>query len=550
VKRLCTSLLLVAIAWTSARGQTSSPAISAADLRQRLFAFAHDSMGGREPGYPGDFKAAEYMAAEFKRAGLQPAGDGGDWFQTVPFFRMRGDVARTLSVDGVALRMGQDIVPVPRPARPRPTDGARVIYGGLVTDPSTWITSDSARGRVVVLGAPPPNGDRAALPTRFMGTAMSSSQFATAALLCVVGIDHLGSSSVAQFMTGRLVQDTARRDDLVPTAIISIAAAERLLGAPLAGRKAGAAGRTVHGGIGIVTLPLEFPARNVVAVLPGSDPALKGEYVSLTAHNDHVGFDGLPVDHDSLRAFNRVIRPMGADSPPRVPNEQEWRRIRTLLDSLRATHPPRRDSIRNGADDDGTGSVALLEVAEQLARGPRPKRSILFVSHTAEEFGLLGSRWFTDHPTVPRDSLVAEIDMDMVGRGAVDDLPGAGPAYLEVVGLRRLSTEFGDIIDRVNARQPQPFRFNLTYDQPGHPLQYYCRADHYNYARYGIPAIAMSRGEHLDYHQITDEAQYIDYDGLARVATLVHDAALELGNLDHRPVVDHPKGDPNAPCRQ
>jgi Zn-dependent M28 family amino/carboxypeptidase len=244
------------------------------------------------------------------------------------------------------------------------------------------------------------------------------------------------------------------------------------------------------------------------------------------------------------------MRPMGADSPPVEPNESQWAQIHRILDSLRAKGAPRPDSIRNGADDDGTGTVALLEVAAQLASGARPKRSILFVSHTAEEYGLLGSQYFTDHATVPIDSLVAEIDMDMIGRGAKDDLPDAGPAYLEVVGLRRLSTEFGDVIDRVNARQPQPFVFNLTYDQPGHPLQYYCRADHYSYARYGIPAIALSRGEHLDYHQVTDEPQYIDYDALARVANFVYDAALELANLDHRPKLDAPKGDPKAPCRQ
>ena len=104
--------------------------------------------------------------------------------------------------------------------------------------------------------------------------------------------------------------------------------------------------------------------------------------------------------------------------------------------------------------------------------------------------------------------------------------------------------------EATNAAQPKPFVFNYTYDQPGHPLQYYCRADHYNYARYTIPAVAFSRGEHLDYHQVTDEPQYIDYDDMARVTRLVYDAALRIANLDHRPKVDIPKGDPHAPCRQ
>ncbi|MGE5759971.1 MAG: M28 family metallopeptidase, partial [Gemmatimonadota bacterium] len=336
-----------------------------------------------------------------------------------------------------------------------------------------------------------------------------------------------------------------------PLLLITPGAAERLLGADPGRLVPGAVGGAVRGDLGVRFTPVPFPARNVVAVLPGSDPALRGEYVALTAHNDHVGYDHSPVDHDSLRAFNRVVRPMGADSPDRPATPEEGARVRAILDSLRRHQAARRDSIRNGADDDGSGTVAILEIAEALATGPqRPRRSILFVSHTGEEEGLVGSSWFTDHATVPTDSIVAEIDEDMVGRGTTADLPEGGPTYLEVVGARRLSREFGDLLEAANAAQPQPFRFNYAYDAPGHPLQYYCRADHYSYARYGIPSVALSRGEHLDYHQVTDEAQYIDYDDLARVARLVRDAALRIANLDHRPALDHPRGDPHAVCVQ
>jgi hypothetical protein len=151
---------------------------------------------------------------------------------------------------------------------------------------------------------------------------------------------------------------------------------------------------------------------------------------------------------------------------------------------------------------------------------------------------------------VPVDSIVAEIDEDMIGRGAASDLPKGGPGYLEVVGARRLSNEFGDLLEAANAAQPVPFVFNYEFDVPGHPLQYYCRADHYSYARYGIPSVAFSRGEHLDYHQVTDEAQYIDYPDMARVTQMVADAARALANMDHRPAVTGPHGDPHAPCRQ
>ena len=138
----------------------------------------------------------------------------------------------------------------------------------------------------------------------------------------------------------------------------------------------------------------------------------------------------------------------------------------------------------------------------------------------------------------------------MIGRGSAVDVSGGGPTYLEVIGAMRLSREFGAQLEAANAVQLLPFSFNYTFDAPGHPLQYYCRADHYSYARYGIPSVALSRGEHLDYHQVTDEPQYIDYVNMARVTQLVYDAAILIGNADSRPALNGPKGDPNAPCRQ
>jgi len=293
-------------------------------------------------------------------------------------------------------------------------------------------------------------------------------------------------------------------------------------------------------------------ARNVIGIVRGSDPALRGEYVSVTAHNDHLGVGHRPVDHDSLRAFNMVIRPMGADSRPHVPTVAESARVRAILDSLRKVHAPRLDSIYNGADDDGSGTVALIEIAQALTRGPaKPRRSILLVSHTAEEKGLVGSEWYTDHSTVPIDSIVAEFDLDMIGRGAATDIKGGGPTYLEVVGLRRLSKEFGDWVEAANAKEPVPFIFDYEYDAPGHPDQYYCRADHYSYARYGIPSVSLSRGLHMDYHQLTDEPQYIDYPDYARLTSMVLHAAVFVADADHRPGLDVPKPvNPHVPCKQ
>src|SRR5437764_6688875 len=130
-----------------------------------------------------------------------------------------------------------------------------------------------------------------------------------------------------------------------------------------------------------------------------------------------------------------------------------------IRDSFARLHPARRDSINNRADDDGSRAMVLLEIAESMAHGARPKRSVLFVWHAAEEDGLLGSRYFTDHPTVARDSIVAQLNTDMIGRGRPTDHEGGGPSYLRMIGSRRLSTELGDIGERVNAEGRHRFGF-------------------------------------------------------------------------------------------
>ncbi len=378
---------------TSPLAGGTSAAISAEDLRTRLYIFADDSMMGREAGTIGNAKGAAYLAAEAARLGLEPAGDTGTYYQDI-----------------------------------RATSG------------------------------------------RFTG------------------------------------------------------------GAP-------------------------GTARNVIAVLRGSDPVLRDEYVAIGAHNDHVGFRrGGAIDHDSLKAFNTELTRLGAphwDGSRVGMRDSIKQTLRVNIDSLRRIRPGRPDSISNGADDDGSGSMTVLEIAEALAAMPvKPKRSIIFVWHTAEEKGLLGAKWFTENPTVPRGQIVAQLNMDMVGRGSAADIAGGGPDYLQLVGSRRLSKELGDIVEQVNAQNPQPFKFDYQFDADGHSERIYCRSDHYMYARYGIPVTFFTTGLHPDYHQVTDEPQYIDYPKMARVADFVRDVAVRVANLDHRPIVDKPVGDPMARCVQ
>jgi Zn-dependent M28 family amino/carboxypeptidase len=172
------------------------------------------------------------------------------------------------------------------------------------------------------------------------------------------------------------------------------------------------------------------------------------------------------------------------------------------------------------------------------------------VFHTAEESGLLGSAWFTEHPTVPREAIIAQLNMDMVGRGGANDIPGGGPRYLQVIGSRRLSTDLGNVIDSVNAARPEPMLIDYSWDAVGHVMNRYCRSDHYNYARRGIPVAFISRGYGQDYHVVTDEPQYIDNDAVARVAAFVRDAALAVANRSDRVRVDGVVPNPMLPCRQ
>jgi hypothetical protein len=305
----------------------------------------------------------------------------------------------------------------------------------------------------------------------------------------------------------------------------------------------------VSGAHEFFTRPLPHAARNVIAIVPGTDPVLRSEYVAIGAHSDHVGVEEHPVDHDSLLVFNRLLRPEGLDQEPEPMTPEAQAQLRQALAARRAAAPARLDSIYNGADDDASGTSGMLEIAQYLLAN-RPRRSVILVWHTAEEVGMYGSEWFTEHATVPRQNIVAQLNLDMIGRGAAGDLENGGPAYLELVGSRRLSTQLGDLVEEVNRTGNFGFRFDYTMDAPGHPQQIYCRSDHASYARYGIPVTFFTTGGHPDYHMVTDEPQYLDFDKLANVSRLIAAVAREIGNRDARPLVDKPVPDPDAQCQQ
>lgn len=547
-----------------ARSHTPEPtsaAIDIKDLMTREYIIADDSMEGRDTGEPGGVKSTNYIAAELTRLGLTPAGEHGTWFQEVPFANRLVDSNSVLQVGTVTLNVFSDFLPVPRLGSQsflgghpyggtfRGSDVA-TVWGGRVGD-STTIDPVEAAGKIVVFGMPA-HSPQGVTWQFWAGNGENFLRYRAAKGIIV----DIGSAPLPPSRLFRTQLLFYRDSTLVsmPVAIATEAAVARFFDGALTARVIGTKGATVSGYYGYTESKTPAPARNVIAILPGSDPKLRGQFVAIGAHADHVGIVGAPVDHDSIRAFNAVARPRGADDPqPREVADSQWTRIRRLIDSLHTAHGgPRLDSIANGADDDGSGSVLTLEIAEAFAKAKtRPARSLLFVWHTAEEQGLYGSQYFSDHPTVPRDSIVAQINMDQMGRGGAEDAPPDGVNSMVVLGARRLSSELGRIADSVNSGKLYQFHMDRSFDQPGDPSQGWCRSDHYMYARYGIPVLFfVSAVWYIDYHMVSDEPQYINYPRLAKVGNYIKDVVGRVANLPHRPILDGQKPDPQGSCVQ
>ena len=540
-----TSRIVLALS-LGVRTVVAQGAIRPATLRTHLFAFAADSMLGREAGTVGNVRATDYLARALRRIGLAPAGDGGTYFQTLPFTQRAPATTSTLVVNGrrLAWRTGW----IGFAARSVHLAHVRMLYVGTEGErvPAP-LRARTAGTLVVQRESRDPNADDA---------------WPEAAATALV-VDDSVLDPPRPFQ--RFVDDamaSRARDVSSPELLLTIGAVARAFGAPI--------GRLVPGDSADATLdlviasrPTAFPARNVVAVLRGRDPTVAHEYIAVGAHSDHVGLARAAVDHDSLRLFNRLVRPRGVEDAGVDATRAQVDAVNRALAAYRAAHPgtARRDSIFNGADDDGSGSVALLGIAQHLARLPRsarPRRSVLFVWHTAEEDGLLGAEYFVNHPTVPRDAIVAELNLDDVGRGGSAEQPAVtadgtrvrgNPHDLLVVGARRLSSALDSLIGRVNADDHHGLQLDYTMDAAGHPARLFCRSDQAQYHRVGIPVAFFTTGANADLHQVTDEPQYIDYDHLARMANFVDDVIQHLANMDHRLVVDRPLPNPSAACR-
>jgi hypothetical protein len=484
-------------------------AIRADDMRRDLTIFASDGFRGRETGTADIVRAAEFIAERLAALGLEPAGDSG-FFARVPTERQAfGPGTRvTVSMRGEAtprtLGIGPDVLPLlelsPSLPPPKTRADAELVFGGYGPMPALGrndLAGLDIGGKAVVLinGAPPVANatQKAELESaEQVGNRLQEalSRRPAAVILLLTGASEElymqllpGVLRSASLVTDRAeVPEDARPLPLVLIGRVRPGSPFLPEGWPADDRPQVLAGRRLSAQLDVRRE--RFTGYNIVAIARGTDAALNRSYVAYGAHYDHVGV--LPA-----------------------------------VDG---------DSIANGADDDGSGSVALLEIARAFRERPA-RRSALFVWHTGEEKGLLGSEYFTNHATVPVDSIVAQLNADMIGRNA--------PALLYVVGPAAApngqSRALGRMVDSVNATLPTPFTFNREWDSPTHPEHIYERSDHFNYAQKGIPIVFFTTGLHDEYHTVSDEVGKIDFAKMSRVAELMFRTGQAVGNRTTRP---------------
>jgi Zn-dependent M28 family amino/carboxypeptidase len=521
----CAILLIAATATATAPSPGHfgpTDAITIAGLQRHLRFIASDALEGRDALSPGFRAAAEYVAASLDRIGATPAGDGGTFFQHVGIRRTRVDGEHaSVAVGDTEFKYGEDyLVPTPGDATGPLTfvgQGYRVSSRHL--DPFAGL---DVHNQVLIVAQPAPDVGELTHGTDYTTPADNARVLGATAVVTVASFQRLAAWSRMREAEARGSVDVdrlAEKDPVVP----GIIAGPRLTAVLFRGEREDASKIVARAASGDAYAPFALKAtktirihapatvkledtENVIAVVEGSDPVLKHEFVALGAHLDHIGKDEHPA---TPKSGNRAA-----------------------------------DVIYNGADDDGSGVVALLEMAEAVAAAPRPKRSLLFVWHTGEEYGSWGARYFTAFPTVPLDHIVAQLNVDMIGRSRADgdkspeDAVLTGPNEVYIVGSRRLSQDLGDTCDRVD-RAFLNLALNYKYDAPDDPERIYERSDHYEYAQKGIPVAFFFTGLHADYHRVTDEIGRIDFDKLQKVARTVLATAWTLANAPDRPHLDH-----------
>ncbi|MEJ7622717.1 MAG: M28 family peptidase [Pyrinomonadaceae bacterium] len=504
-------------------------AITAEQLSHYLYFVASDAMGGRDtPSYGLDI-TAEFLKMNLSRWGFKPAGDDGTFFQRIALRRDAVDPMTTaVTIGGQKYAYGDEIIRVT--GNSSAPLNAKLVYAG-----DGWMIKSKGldpykgldvKGKIIVITSENagPRG-LVGLPQGIKESDLTGARgkdWADATLYArengAVGVMILASKFMAEnwgavtanFGRSRLVVDRLATAAMPtssgatqPTIFLASAkVSNALFAGETANPMSGAAPSfeiSKDFNFSLATKAEMQWTQNVVAVWEGSDSALKGEMVAVGAHYDHDGIK------------------------PNAPGE---------------------DKIWNGADDDGSGTVAVLAIAEALAKAKsRPKRSVLLVWHAGEEKGLWGSEYFNKFPTVDIKNVVAQLNIDMIGRSkkAGDtnpknkDLTGENAIY--VIGSEMMSSTLGAITKATNDSFLK-LAYDYKYDDPKDTNRFFFRSDHYHYAVNGIPISFWFDGVHEDYHQATDTADKIDYKKMEKVTRTIFLTMLELADLKERPRID------------
>jgi len=502
--------------------------VTAADLSKHLTILASDAYEGRNTGEKGQKMAAEYISREFREDGLAgPVKTGSNpYYQTFDLEKsMWGD--GYISVGDRKFLMMQDFF-VLGGSPYQDEKATEVVFAGYgIDDPkySDYANLDVTGKMVVVLAGEPKgsNGnflisgtDKASdWGNDYRTKRNAATKHGAESVLIVTGTNPEEFNSLTQryksYATRPSIglKSSNRAQENAAVMFISPVAGATLLGTTtekLVGynKQVTTAGKPVAAQFNIakdvkvkterVASPL--PTENVLGFIEGSDK--KDEVVVVTAHYDHVGVDSTQTG----------------------------------------------DMIYNGANDDGSGTVAVIELAEAFAQAKKdgfgPRRSILFMTVTAEEKGLLGSEYYSENPVFPLENTVADVNIDMIGRMDYEHEKTNDSNYIYVIGSDKLSSELHAINEEANQKYVN-LDLDYTYNDENDPNRFYYRSDHYNFAKHGIPIIFYFNGVHDDYHKPSDEVDKILFDSAEKVARLAFYTTWELANRDNRIVVDSNK---------
>ena len=506
---------------SDALATTYAQTITQTDLRKHLSILASDEYEGRETGEKGQKMAADYLAAQFKALGLTGPVPNSDnpYLQHFTMERSTWAGGATLTVAGQTYQWLTDFYgfgasPFQTATTVQPVfvgygieEGAYSDYAGL-----------DVRGKdlLVLIGEPAnaqnqpllgQGGNPSKWGTDFRAKAALATQKGARSVFFVDFNPNSNFAKLSARMVGYVGRPSiafkdAKKDPRAAMFFVSPMVGYQLLGTTAAAvakyqSSVAKAGKPVVAPFKptrfTITAPKkteDFTTENVLGYLEGTDK--KDELLVLSAHYDHIGITN--------------------------------------------------GEVNNGADDDGSGTVSVLEMAEAFAKakaeGHGPRRSILFLTVTGEEKGLLGSEYYTDHPVFPLASTIADLNTDMVGR--TDKEHEGQPTYVYVIGSDKLSSELHTILQDENRRHDN-VALDFRYNDPQDPNRFYYRSDHYNFAKHGIPVAFFFNGVHDDYHGPGDEVAKIEFQKMEPRARLVFYTAWDLANRDGRIVVDSNK---------